>query len=75
MRKTRRNRTLKDLRKNDYPILKRYKDNDVCKNAIFEKEKIPDTTLEIDINKGCKNLRANGSSRCEKCSKKYNAKK
>ena len=45
--------------------------NDVCKNAILTQEKVEGFAFEVTVNKGCKNLRANGSSHCEKCSEKY----
>lgn len=42
--------------------------NDVCKN----KELVPDKDIQGQfVNIGCKNLRANGSSRCSECSKKH----
>ena len=76
MRKTKRNRTLKEDRKNDYPVIRKYKgknyDNAVCKNAEFVKEKLEkDIAIEVIVNKGCKNLRADASSHCAPCSKKY----
>lgn len=70
MRKTRRNRTPKELRRNDYPIVREYKgksyDNDVCKNKIMEQDKY--LTWH---NLGCTNLRANGSARCESCAEDF----
>ena len=66
MRKTRRNRTPKELRKTGFPLLKRYKENAICKNAIWEQN----IYLE-PINLGCLNLRANGSSHCAECSENY----
>lgn len=55
--------------KKKYPIILP-KQNEVCKNAVFIKEKMKDTPHTITINKGCKNLRRNGSAWCEKCAKK-----
>lgn len=79
MRKTRRNRTPKAERKNDYPVLRKYRgrsyDNAVCKNAEFVEETVKDFSIKFKKNVGCKNLRADGSSHCSKCSKKHNAKK
>lgn len=46
------------------------KENAVCKNAKFVKQE-----SGVEVNEGCKNLRANGSSRCSKCSEKHNGKK
>lgn len=70
MRKTKRNRTPKELRNNDYPVVREYKgksyDNDVCKNKIMEQDK-----YLAWHNVGCTNLRANGSSHCEQCSEDY----
>lgn len=58
---------------------KKYKtkslENAVCKNAIFVEEKLKDIAVKTIVNKGCNNLRANGSSHCSECSNKYNGKK
>lgn len=51
-----------------------FKPNKVCKNAIFVKEKVEGYAMEINVNKGCKNLRRNSSAWCEDCAKKYNEK-
>src|SRR3990167_10003624 len=40
--------------------------NDACKNANFVEDKYFRWS-----NEGCKNLKANGSSRCQECSDKY----
>jgi hypothetical protein len=60
--------TLSQLRRKNFK-------NDVCKNASFVEEAVEGFAVKIKVNKGCKNLRADGSSRCEKCSKKNNEKK
>ena len=44
------------------PVVKVTKENAVCKNADFKKDKD-----SVETNNGCKNLRQNGSSRCLDC--------
>jgi hypothetical protein len=56
---------IKSFKKGEYkPEVKKSKDNALCKNAKFVENK---KTKELE-NKGCINLRANGSSRCGECS-------
>jgi len=62
--------TQPNLKGNYTPTVIPPKENAVCKNANFVKQE-----SGVELNEGCKNLRANGSSRCGECSKKYNGKK
>jgi hypothetical protein len=63
MRKTKRNRTPKKDRKNDFIVVDE-RGHDICINKEFTKDNKP-------VNIGCKNQRAHGSSRCVECTYTY----